>query len=662
MMSVENFGVAAGALQIFVPSYGLRLIRRFGTSRVGWFVVISFVSLMALHLLEPMGPSHAGFGPQLMLNCVYAIGSVLLLIGMGHIETLFSQSEKSRSKESELSSHYEARVQRETATLARTNAALQQEIARCKHAETVLRESESQYRFVFTENPQPMWILDLRECRFISVNKAALQLYGYTPEEFMRLTPQDLLTPSQVEAFTQDMKTPRTRLEARTRWQHYRNDQALIEVEVAERDFNYAGSPARLVVLTDISQQLRRETEIFQTRKMEMIGQFAGGAANQLNGVVKVIGEHAALLVPMMPDEAAAAHLQEIAQATARGSDLALQMLGASSGQLIQARPLDLNRLIGNLNIVLRRLCGDNVVLQIQCGPNPLPVMADPQALEQVLLTLVKNACDAISEKGIVVVSAGIAYVEAPPVQLETETKEFVRLIVRDTGCGMSAEVERHLFEPFFTTKEGASGLGLASAFGVIRQHWGWIECTSAEQSGTEFRIYVPSVSPDLLPSASETELVRGTILLVDNDERSRGVARYILNRNGYRVIEADSPSIAQLLWEGQARNVHLLLTDFTLPGGSGFDLANQLRQTRPDLKVIYACGETEGGTPQLPADCMSVSKPYRAEMLLECVEVCIPSDAMSKAAESGGTGFTRRQSKGSTTQQKGNFNESGTV
>jgi PAS domain S-box-containing protein len=646
-MSVENFGVAAGALQLVVPSYGLRLIRRFGTSRVGWFVVISFVSLMALHLLEPMGPSHAGFGPELMLNCVYAIGSVLLLIGMGHIETLFSQNEKSRSKETELSSHYEARVQKETSTLARTNAALQQEIARCKHVEAVLRESESQYRFVFTENPQPMWMLDLREYRFIGVNKAALKLYGFTPEEFMRLTPQDLLAPNQFEAFKQELATPRTRVEAPTRWQHYRNDQTLIDVEVAERDFNYAGSPARLIVLTDLSQQLRHETEVFQKRKMEMIGQFAGGVANQLNGVLKVIEDRAAVLGPMMPDETTAAHLQEISQATARGNNLAYQMLATSSSQLMQARPLDLNRLVSNLNLVLRRLCGDQVVLQNQCGPTPLPVMADPQVVEQVLLNLVRNARDAMSEKGIVVVSSAIVRVEEPPVQQQSDNKEFVRLIVRDTGCGMSTEMQAHLFEPFFTTKEGASGLGLASVFGAIRQHWGWVECTSAEQSGTEFRVYLPSISPELLPSASEmqAELVRGTILLMDTDERSRGVARYILNRNGFRVVEADSPSIAQLLWEGQARNVDLLLTDFTMNGASGFDLANQLRQTRPDLKVIYAFAEEEGSRPELPDDCMAVSKPYDSAALLECVETCIPCDVPRPA--DGGTGYFRRPTEG---------------
>jgi CheY-like chemotaxis protein len=179
-----------------------------------------------------------------------------------------------------------------------------------------------------------------------------------------------------------------------------------------------------------------------------------------------------------------------------------------------------------------------------------------------------------------------------------------------------------------------------------VRQHGGWIECLSTEGSGTEFRVLLPCISESLLPSGAETQgagsLQRGTILLVDPDERARGVARYILNRHGYRVVEADSSSIAQLLWDGQARNVDVLLTDFVLPGGSGFDLANQLRQRRPDLKVIYACGsESEGAdaNPVLPEDGIVISKPYQSEKLIECVEFCIPAQSIDEPFGSGGTG-----------------------
>src|SRR6202012_46999 len=154
--------------------------------------------------------------------------------------------------------------------------------------------------------------------------------------------------------------------------------------------------------------------------------------------------------------------------------------------------------------------------------------------------------------------------------------------------------------------------LGLACVFGAVRQHWGWIEYTTTVGTGTEFRIFLPCISESLLPSVSEiqasTNVNRGTVLLIDPDDRSRGVARYVLNRNGYRVIEADSSSIALLLWEGQGRQGDLLLTGLDLPGGSGFDLANQLRQSRPDLKVIYAAGNEPGSA--LPPGCQCIAKP----------------------------------------------------
>lgn len=648
-MSAGDFGVAAGALQLFVPSYGLRLVRRFGVSRVGWFVVTSFVALAALHCLEPMGPAHSGFGPELMLNCVYAIGSVLLLIGMGHIETLFSQYDRSHSKEKSLSNDWEARVKKETAGMARANDSLKYEVGRLKQAEAVLRESEAQYRFVFTENPEAMWILDLQEYRFLGVNKAALRIYGFTPEEFMRLTLQDLLPPEHLDEFMADISRSCTRSESHGRWQHYRKDQTLMDVEVAARDFNYGGAPARLVVVTDISMRLRREIETFQVRKMELAALITGGVAHSYGETLKVIENGTALLRPLTHDPASTGHLQEIAMATTRGNNLTYQMLAASGQQPIQLRPLDLNRLIGNLSLILRRLCGDKVTFQNQCGPNPLPMMGDPQVIEYVMMNLVKNARDAMPEKGMVVISTAIVRVEAPPIQQQDpDNKEFVRLTLRDTGCGMTPEAQDHLFEPFFTTKEEASGLGLAGVFGAVRQHWGWIECSTAVQSGTEFKIFLPSISPSLLPSASEmqaaTALDRGSVLLVDPDDRSRGVARYILNRNGYRVVEADSASIAQLLWGGQARSIDLLLTDFTLPGGSGFDLANQLRQTRPDLKVIYAFLETDGNRPELPEDSLAISKPYQADLLIECVERMTGVESSLTDYGPGGTGVIQKE------------------
>jgi two-component system cell cycle sensor histidine kinase/response regulator CckA len=239
-------------------------------------------------------------------------------------------------------------------------------------------------------------------------------------------------------------------------------------------------------------------------------------------------------------------------------------------------------------------------------------------------------------EKGTVTVNTAVVQVPKPPIRQDPEStaSDFVRISVRDTGCGMSPEVQEHLFEPFFTTKapDKGQGLGLACVFGAVRQHWGWIEYTTTVGTGTEFRIFLPCISESLLPSVSEiqasTNVNRGTVLLVDPDDRSRGVARYVLNRNGYRVIEADSSAIALVLWEGQARQVDLVLTDLALPGSSGFDFANQLRQSRPDLKVIFACAseaELKNQQASSPEDLKWVAKPYRSDQLIETVEGMLP-------------------------------------
>jgi len=635
-MIAQDLGVAAGALQLVVPSYGLRLVRRFGAHRVGWFLVIAFCSLAALHLLEPMRPTGCGIAPELMINIVYAVGSVLLLIGMSHIDTLFSQTDRSRSNEEILSSRWQAQVHNETAFLTRTNDSLQQEIAHRKHAEAAIRESEAQYRFAFTENPRPMWVLDLRECRFLAVNKAALHQYGFTAEEFMRLTPQDLLPPEQVPAFMEEMTTSHARAESKGRWNHYRKNQTLFEVELAMRDFTYAGAPARLVVVDDISEQLRREDEAYQASKMDLASRITSGVARQFGSVLVSIENHTDLLRRKPHDAATGEQLQEITLALTRGTNLIYQMLAASGQQPMQPRPLDINRLISNLTLILRRIIGEGVNFQNLCGPNPLAVTADPQVLEHIIINLLKNAREAMPDKGAVTVRTAVVRVEPPPVPRLPGAvgSEFVRLSVRDTGCGMSPEVQTHLFEPFFTSKdpENGVGLGLASIYGSVRQLGGWVECITSAGSGTEFRIYLPCVSESLLPSASEVQtaaaLERGTVLLVDSNDRTRGVARYILSRHGYRVVEADSGEIAQTLWESQARSINLLLTDMTLPGASGFDLANKLQQKRPELKVIYVYAGEESQIPILPDGCTAVTKPYHSQKLITAVEACLPESS----------------------------------
>jgi CheY-like chemotaxis protein len=216
---------------------------------------------------------------------------------------------------------------------------------------------------------------------------------------------------------------------------------------------------------------------------------------------------------------------------------------------------------------------------------------------------------------------------------------EFVRLEVRDNGCGMSHEIQAHVFEPFFTTHDvgKGNGLGLASVLGEVKQLSGWIEFSSQVNVGTEFSIFLPCAPKTAVEPLRQTSLTplpsaparRGTVLLVEPDDRARGVARYILNRQGYHVIEADSAHIAEMLWEGQSGKIDLLLTDINLGGISGRDFVARLRQTRPDLNVVLtASPPPEAGENEVPFDNVAdvLPKPYSPDKLLEAVQRAWPN------------------------------------
>jgi nitrogen-specific signal transduction histidine kinase/CheY-like chemotaxis protein len=394
-----------------------------------------------------------------------------------------------------------------------------------------------------------------------------------------------------------------------------------------------------LVVISNLSQQRRREQEAYESRKMELVGQVAGGVAHHFNNLLTVIENHAALLREKTQDAEMIEQLEQISVAAARGSNLTSQLLASSARQLIQSKPVDLNRLIGNLNLILRRIAGEKVVFQNNCAANGMPVLADPQVLENMLINLVKNARDAMPTGGTLTLSTAVVRVENPPVNPtgKGNAAEFVRMSVRDTGSGFTADAREHLFEPFFTTKEIGKGigLGLASLYGAVRQHGGWVEVNNPAGHGAEIQIFLPCATQTTVSVREESQsasLNRGTVLLVEPEDRARGVARYILNRHGFHVIEADCASIAMVLWDGQARNIDLLFTDLRLSGGlSGTDLAGKLRQSRPDLKVIYACDSSPDKAAQsltLSEGMKLVSKPYRPEQLLQSVEEFLGTQA----------------------------------
>jgi two-component system, cell cycle sensor histidine kinase and response regulator CckA len=633
MTTFGDFSLVAGAMQMTVPSYGLRLVRKFGASRVGWFLVTAFASLALLNLIGSFAPGGTSAGSGMTLQVVYIIGSVLLLIGMGHVETLFSEREHARSSEENLRDQWETQFVTETADLVRTNDELRREIARLEEIQKALVETEGQYRFLFTENPQPMWIVDLRSGRFLTVNNAALRQHGFTAEEFNTLTVQDLLPLGVAPGFLQDFAQPCPKAESRGRWQHLRKDLTLVEVEVVALDIMLGDVPARLVLASDMTRRQKEELTLRRSEKMEAIAQVAGEVANHFGHIFANIEHDTSSLLQQPRDFDTAERLNRIGEVAMRASGHTRQLLAISGRHPVQLESLDVNGLIQHMEPVLRRLVGEYVVFEKTLGSYMLPAMADRHLVEHMIINLVLNARHAMPKGGKLNLSTVTIRVnEENTSDPEARTGEFVRLSVRDTGCGMSPEIQARLFEPFASRRDGnrSAGLGLAYVHGAVKQQSGWVEFSTETDVGTEFRIFLPSAPAPVAQPA--TRVVRGTVMIVEADDRARELARSSLSRQGYRVIEADSGSIALVLWKGQAANVDLLLASSELKGDiTGRDLVTQLRRARPNLKVIYAStrsSATEAAGFESLSNLSFMSKPYRPAVLLQTVQTALEQDA----------------------------------
>jgi signal transduction histidine kinase/ActR/RegA family two-component response regulator len=347
------------------------------------------------------------------------------------------------------------------------------------------------------------------------------------------------------------------------------------------------------------------QEQLRQAQKMEAIGQLAGGIAHDFNNLLAVIRGNTDLVViegkafsPRITE-----FLGQIVKATERAATLARQLLTFSRKQVMQVQPLCLNDLVANLTKMIKRLISAEIDLQCRFQDGLPSVNADPSMIEQVVMNLAVNARDAMPQGGRLEILTRVACLDSTfkPGRIDARAGEFVSLRVSDTGTGVAPEHLPHLFEPFFTTKGAGkgTGLGLATVYGIIKQHHGWIEVSSQVGTGTTFEIFLPAVQAarqGAIQRPVETQFALGTetILLVDDESAVRLVTRRVLENQGYRVLEAASGSEALRLWDTLQRKADLLFTDVIMPDGiNGRKLADELRAKKPDLSVVYASGYT---------------------------------------------------------------------
>ncbi|HEY6224072.1 MAG TPA: PAS domain S-box protein, partial [Gemmatimonadales bacterium] len=403
------------------------------------------------------------------------------------------------------------------------------------------------------------------------------------------------------------------------------------------------GRVARIVgIAEDITELRRAEEQLRQSQKMEAVGRLAGGVAHDFNNLLTVISSYTELLLEDLPAEDASRRddLGQIKKAAADAAALTRQLLAFSRQQVLEARVLDLNEIVSGAGKMLERLIGEDVTLALVLARDLGAVKADPGQIEQVIMNLAVNARDAMP-------MGGRLTIETANVELDVRyTGEhsvvnpgrYVELVVSDTGVGMDDETKRHIFEPFFTTKElgKGTGLGLATVYGIVKQSGGFVWVYSEPGAGTTFKIHLPRVEegeamqrrPARPPPARGSEIV----LLAEDAAPVRAVARQILERNGYTVLEAPNGKAAIDIAAQRQGPIHLLLTDVVMPELSGRQLADQITAQRPELKVLFMSGYTDDAVVRhgvLEAGIAYLQKPFTPDGLARKVREVLDSSPL---------------------------------
>ena len=416
---------------------------------------------------------------------------------------------------------------------------------------------------------------------------------------------------------------------------------ALAETKIALTDARTA----------DVTERKRAERALQETecqlrhaQKMEAVGMLAGGIAHDFNNILSVILSYGDLVLSdLEPDEPIRAEIEEIRKAALRAADLTRQLLMFTRQQVIEPKVLDLNGVVVGIDKMLRRILGDDVDL-ISLSTTPLwRVRVDPGSIEQVIMNLVVNARDAMPTGGKLTLETKNVVLDEAFVRQHLGAKpgHHVMLAVSDTGIGMDEQVQSRIFEPFFTTKEKGkgTGLGLSTVFGIVQQSGGSIWVYSELGKGTTFKVYLPSVDApiDTLNSLEPRTSLHGseTILVVEDDDQVRAVARTILRKHGYLVLEARRAGEALIRSEAHSGVIQLLLSDVVMPQGSGPELAKRLAKARPDMKVLFMSGYTDDSIVRhgvLEANVALLQKPLTPESLATKVREVLDSPQASPA------------------------------
>jgi PAS domain S-box-containing protein len=520
--------------------------------------------------------------------------------------------------------------------VSRRTRDLEAEIAERKRAEKLSVESEHRLRAILDSEPEGVMLV-APDGTVAQINPAGLalveaetagQIVGKPVYDFVPPEHHDTLHKLQEAVFrgeTGSAEHEFVGLKGARRW---------IDMRACPLRESDGTIVAMLSVTRDTTDRKDLEAQLRHSQKMEAVGRLAGGIAHDFNNILTVInGFSSVLLANEKLDAATLNDLRQILGAGERAANLTRQLLAFSRKQVLRARAISLNATLENTAELLGRLIGEDIALELNLGAGLPCVKADSSMVEQVLMNLAVNARDAMPKGGRLSLSTERTQLTAKEARLRPDARpgDFIRMSVRDTGCGIGPEALPRLFEPFYTTKAvgKGTGLGLATVFGIVKQHQGWIEVDSQLGRGATFHVYWPvcdaaQTSPPPKPPPPAQSRGAETILLVEDEPAVRKLAMTALQTQGYRVLEASSGPDALDIWRRSGPQISLLLTDIVMPGGmNGLELADKLKAEKPTLKVICATGYSEDYFEQNESSRQRfrvLLKPYQLRQLTEMV------------------------------------------
>jgi hypothetical protein len=530
--------------------------------------------------------------------------------------------------------------------LARLGPALERELCEVvergerAQAQEALRQSEARFRSLFEHAVFGIYQATL-DGRFLAVNPALVTMLGYeSGDELLPVgLPNVYERPADGLELLQHAQQERPFTDRQAIWRRKTGES--IRVRLSGRVIEAPGcTPVLEVIVEDATERHRLEEQLRQAQKMEGIGRLAGGIAHDFNNMLTTITGYSQMILEQIgPDKPISGDLIEIRDAANRAADLTRQLLAFSRQQVLRIGNVNVSDVVRNMRPMLQRLIRENITIELDLGRALPPVLADRVQLEQVLLNLAGNAGDAMPTGGrLVIVTAAASAAEAVALTgLPIAPGRYVKLTMQDNGTGMDERTRQRIFEPFFTTKDlgKGTGLGLATVYGIVKQLGGYIWVTSQLGEGTTFTLFCPEgeakadpvVAPPTPNVVAPLSREREVVLVVEDEMALRKLVGRTLTRHGYRVLEAGTAPEGLVLAAQSKERIHLVVSDVVMPQMSGPEMVSQLRETVPDLKVLYVSGYagealTRAGTPELNAPLLG--KPFTAHDLLQRVRALL--------------------------------------